>query len=660
MAGRARLHIRLAAIFSLMASVPIILTVIVAAFMFQSGAQFWQSDRAQTAFNASLALAEEGQSLVAERWAGETRQITEDIRNFYPQIPVNSREFETWFGQQTFYRNLEESVLFTFDGNKSINVLYQFNPPSELLFLKRANPGLINALKPDKFPFVDRDTQTIWVLTDVPGRSDLYLYTGTSVNVAFLNKQVGSADAINREYAELRGRAQTLQWQYNGALLLVALLIIGVATWIALTFADRLVRPIDQLVTAARRIARGDLTARVAVAPTKDEIETLGVSFNSMAEQLENQTGALVSANAQAESRRALIEAVMSGVSAGVISVDAARNVRVINESARELLRHGEANPVGRPLAEIAPELDHVLASDTREDVIQLSLKGEARTLAVKITGGEGGQVLTFDDITQQVQDQRRAAWSDVARRIAHEIKNPLTPIQLAAERLQRRYGRKIDSDDGTFAKLTETIVRQVGDLRRMVDEFSSFARMPKPVFREESLLDLARQALFLHEVAHPDIRFSIEAEEVLPALVCDRRQIGQALTNIVKNAVEAVEARPDNAKDGEIEMRLSGGEDGQLLLEIADNGVGLPVERDRIIEPYMTTRARGTGLGLAIVKKIIDEHFGTMTFSDRQGGGTVVTLCFDPALLADMAGSGDDDARGDAALAMLTRNSNG
>ncbi len=288
-------------------------------------------------------------------------------------------------------------------------------------------------------------------------------------------------------------------------------------------------------------------------------------------------------------------------------------------------------------------------------------VQGETRTLAVRIVRTGAGPILTFDDITQQLLDQRRAAWSDVARRIAHEIKNPLTPIQLAAERLQRRYGGKLDAEDPTFARLTDTIVRQVGDLRRMVDEFSSFARMPKPVFRAESLVDVGRQSLFLHEVAHPGIAFALEADGAAETMVIDRRQIGQALTNIVKNAVEAIEAKGDAG--GRVTMTLSGAGERVATVTVSDTGVGLPAERDRIIEPYMTTRARGTGLGLAIVKKIVEEHFGTIAFADRPGGGTIVTMTFDTGLLAGCDEGGDEGSDVGAepsdayALAELTRN---
>jgi len=278
--------------------------------------------------------------------------------------------------------------------------------------------------------------------------------------------------------------------------------------------------------------------------------------------------------------------------------------------------------------------------------VVQLVVGGEPRTLAVRCVAAERAHVLTFDDITQRLADQRRAAWADVARRIAHEIKNPLTPIQLAAERLQRRYGKEISSDPGVFERLTATIIRQVGDMRRIVDEFSSFARMPKPAFREEALVDIARQSLFLHEVAHPAISFSLDSAGLAPVMVCDRRQLGQALTNLVKNAVEAIEENDDQQAPGMIAMTIHAS-DRRMRIAVADNGPGLPAERNRLTEPYMTTRKqRGTGLGLAIVRKIVEDHLGTLALRDRPGGGTLVELDFD---LEALRGLGMSDPGGDA-----------
>ncbi|WP_109806877.1 ATP-binding protein [Sphingosinithalassobacter portus] len=661
-AGGGRLHVRLVALFSVIASVPIILTVIAASTMFHSNTQFWLTGRAANAIDDAISLAKEGQNLIAQRWGGEARQITLDIAKYYPRVPTDSAEFQSFFDQQTYFRNLEQSVLFTYEPGKKLRVLYLFNPPEEAAFLQRVDPSLLDTLTVDSTPDVYLTADTIWVVAKVPKVPNLYLYAGTSVNAEFLNKQLVSAESITREYEAIQARARGVQMQFNAALFVVALLIVGFTMLIALAVADRLVRPIDRLVDAAGSVAEGDLSARVPVSAARDEIDTLGVAFNSMTERLQEQTSALVDANLQLESRRALIEAVMSGVTAGVVSIGPDRRIQLINDSARILLHIGETEPVGHALADVAPELDTLLDSGDREAIVQMTTGGEARTLAVKVTRDESGQVLTFDDITQQLLDQRRAAWSDVARRIAHEIKNPLTPIQLAAERLQRRYGRKLEEDEGTFARLTDTIVRQVGDLRRMVDEFSSFARMPKPVFREESLLDIARQAMFLHEVAHPGIRFHVEAEEDLPAFVCDRRQIGQALTNVVKNAVEAVEAREENAEPGEIRMTVAAGEGHSLLVEVADNGIGLPVERDRIVEPYMTTRSRGTGLGLAIVKKIIEEHFGTIAFADRPQGGTVVRMVFDTTLLSHLATeASEEDGKGNEPRPVaLTRNESG
>ena len=373
-----------------------------------------------------------------------------------------------------------------------------------------------------------------------------------------------------------------------------------------------------------------------------------------MTGRLQQQNAALLTANDQLDSRRALIEAVMGGVSAGVVSVAPDRTVRIMNRSAMDLLGV-DASPVGRPLASVAPELDRLVDGTGRETVTQVQAGAEQRTLAVRIARVDAGPILTFDDVTQQLHNQRLAAWSDVARRIAHEIKNPLTPIQLAAERLQRRYGKNVEAGDTTFARLTDTIVRQVGDLRRMVDEFSSFARMPKPSFREEPLVDIARQTLFLHEVAHPAIAFRLVHDEPGPILVCDRRQIGQALTNVVKNAVEAIEAKGEG---GAVTMTLTQ-TPGRVTVDVADTGVGLPPERERIVEPYMTTRARGTGLGLAIVKKIVEEHIGTMEFFDREGGGTVVRITFDAAALAefDVAEEVASDPADNGQLATLSRN---
>ncbi len=467
--------------------------------------------------------------------------------------------------------------------------------------------------------------------------ADHYLYVGSAVDPRVLAQVVGTKKAL-ADYRSLLTRSRSVQLRFNALLVIVSLLILAAAVGFALWLADALVRPIALLADAAARVGAGDLDARVPVRGSPDEIGTLARAFNRMTGRLKAQQTALVRANSQLDTRRQFTEAVLSGVSAGVVSIDAAGTIRLANESAAVLLQTTEDDLAGRKLAEAVPEFAALLeAASVQGDAsgqVEIVRGTETQTLAVQIAterNGARSYVLTFDDITGQLADQRQAAWADVARRIAHEIKNPLTPIQLSAERLQRKYGRHVSDDPETFANLTGTIIRQVGDLRRMVDEFSSFARMPKPVFKSESLGDLAREAVFMQEVANPGIAFTVEAEGT-PILICDRQQIAQALTNLLKNAAEAVAARTerDRTDDGRITLEVDGAGD-RTILRVTDNGVGLPVEhRDRLTEPYVTTRARGTGLGLAIVRKIVEEHGGTLDLSDAPGGGTVARLCFD------------------------------
>ncbi len=420
---------------------------------------------------------------------------------------------------------------------------------------------------------------------------------------------------------------------------LIALLVVGAAVLIALNVADRLVKPVEALVDAARRVSGGDLTTRVDAPRARDELGTLAGTFNQMTERLEGQHAELIEANNLLDRRRAVIESILSGVSAGVISITQEGRIRVLNRRAEEILKV-QGNWEEVELSSISHELGALAESGKPHAIVDVESGRDTRTLSVNIVPHEFGEVLTFDDITNRLADQRRAAWSDVARRVAHEIKNPLTPIQLAAERLKRKFARGEADDPAMLEKLTDTIIRQVGDLRRMVDEFSSFARMPKPVFREELVIDICRQALFLHEVAHPEISFTLDAPDPAATLVCDRRQLGQALTNIIKNAVEAIEQRAEIAPKDERRVMMSAGpcEGGGFSISVADTGIGLPSERERIVEPYMTTRKTGTGLGLAIVTKIAEEHGGRIEFADRTGRGAIVTLILNPATIPDIA----------------------
>ncbi len=655
--GDGRLHVRLVAIFSGLSSVPMVLVTIFASLLFQWGVEFWYSERARSMLENASLLAKESVENEVERVRVNTETMSGDLQYFLQTWGPESKNFRDGFGVQVYQRDLSEAMIVQVARDGSINRLALVNPDDSDELTNIITPSIIAQLKAGQPSVVVRSHDRLGAVTVFDKNDSTYLYAARKFNPQ-LEQQRTRSNKILLDYRSLLDRSRAIQLRFNVALLVLSLFIVGLAVWVALELADRLVRPVGELVNAARRVADGDLSARVTPPKSRDELGTLAGAFNAMTGRLQEQTGALVAANDQLDSRRALIEAVMSGVSAGVIAINEDRSIRLLNSSAQTLLGVGDLSPVGRPLASISPELDALLNGEAREAVVQVTTCGEARTLAVKIARADAGPILTFDDITQQLLDQRRAAWSDVARRIAHEIKNPLTPIQLAAERLQRRYGKLVDASDGTFAKLTETIVRQVGDLRRMVDEFSSFARMPKPIFREESLVDIVRQVLFLHEVAHTAIRFSLHHDDPPPALVCDRRQLGQAFTNIVKNAVEAIDGKEQGAA-GDVTMAIHQRDSNRIVITVTDTGIGLPLERDRIVEPYMTTRNRGTGLGLAIVKKIVEEHFGTITFADRPGGGTIVTMSFDTVLLAAMDsdvlalnGAGDD-----AALATLTPN---
>ncbi|HEX8525820.1 sensor histidine kinase [Allosphingosinicella sp.] len=641
--GRGRLHVRLVALFSAIASVPTLLVVIFASLLFQGGMQFWFSDSAKTVLTIAERASQVYEAEHKERIRLDVEVMGGDMVDRINRFGLESAAFEDEFWYQTAGRQLTETAILTLNDEgvpqMRIGVNLYDRPieerfTSDVLRRLRAGEVLVGASTRDRVEAVVRLDPTAFI----------YLYGARAVNPEAI-MQIEQARTAASAYQSTLEEARNLQLRFNAILLLVSLLIVAIAIWIALTLADRLVRPVGQLVDAARQVTSGDLSVRVPASRAKDEVGTLGNAFNRMTRRLEEQRGELVSANAQLDSRRAFTEAVLSGVSAGVVRVDDEHVVRLINSSAEALLGTGDGSAVGQKLADLAPELDRQLTSEEREEIVQFASRGETRTLAVKTVKVEGGHVLTFDDITDQLIDQRRAAWSDVARRIAHEIKNPLTPIQLAAERLQRRYAGEIKSDDGTFERLTGTIVRQVGDLRRMVDEFSSFARMPKPVFREEAIVEVARQAVFLHEVAHPEIEFVLEAPDPSPVLVCDRRLLGQAVTNVIKNAVEAIqqkgEGKGPGRKDGgreRVTVRIRQAAE-QLSIEIADTGVGLPTDRKNITEPYMTTRAKGTGLGLAIVKKIVEEHFGRIEFEDGADGGTLVRILFDRGALSKLGG---------------------
>ncbi len=620
------LHVRLVSVFSATAAIPVLLLVIFASLLFQFGVDFWYSQKARGIFENASALATNYYSEKQSTIIKQTEVMASDIGYNLGIAPIESADFASSFGFQVFQRELSEGAILRIspkNGVQSLAIVNPYNRPADNWVPADVASALLT-----KGQTVFRDTgDRMEAVTPVPGHKDLFLYASRVDNSAAL-AQTKRFTAVLNDYNSLVDRSRTLQLQFHAALFLVALLIVGAAIFFALMVADRLIQPVTALVQAAQKIADGDLSVRVPPMGTRDEVAELALAFNQMTARLDEQRRELVGANALLDRRRSLIEAVFSGVSAGVIAIDARNQVRMLNASAATLLGIDGDNAPGKPLSALSAELDAMVSSRDVEGHLQIERKKDTRTLAVRILADSFGHVITFDDITQQLSDQRRAAWSDVGRRVAHEIKNPLTPIQLAAERIKRRFGRGENEDSAIALKLSDTIIRQVGDLRRMVDEFSAFARMPKPEFAEDSLEDICRQTLFLYEVAHSDIRFSMTCEEGFPPLLCDRRQLGQAMTNVIKNAVEAIEQKVarDGPGDHAVQIIVSAA-DGMQQVQVEDSGIGLPAEREKIVEPYMTTRAAGTGLGLAIVKRIVEDHGGVISFADRPGGGAMVTF---------------------------------
>ena len=639
--GSGRLHVRLVALFSALAAVPTVLVAIFASLLFQSGLEFWFSNRARSMLENTVQVAQSTYRYELRRVGDEATTMASDLVAYLQKVPIDDPQFQTGVAYQTLRRSLNEAAIFRIGPGGDLQTIvvvagtYGMNADP-----RKVKPAIakLNGLPPGAT--VDAGTPNrVSVLTRLAPGTNAYLYVGRfDPEIA---AQIQRSNVVLRDYHTLLERSRANQLKFNAALLLGALVIVGLSILTALRLADRLVRPVGELVTAAGQIEAGDFTARVPENSSEDEVQTLAAAFNRMTGRLEEQTNALRTANTQLDTRRAFIEAVLSSVTAGVVAVDSGLKILLLNRSAENFLEKRQAEIEGEALASVSPELDEFMRGEQSEANVLIASEGAQRTLAVKRLRYGDGSVLTFDDITDQLSDQRRAAWSDIARRIAHEIKNPLTPIQLAAERLERRFGKEITSDKGTFEQLTATIVRQVGDLRRMVDEFSNFARMPKPVFREENIHDIARQALFLHEVAHPAVSFSIEPPTGDFRMVSDRRQLAQALTNVVKNGVEAIESRRNRGEHSvagdRVEVKLHQ-DDGALVIDVFDTGIGLPEDRERLTEPYMTTRVRGTGLGLAIVKKIVEEHMGEIAFLDRPGGGTHVRISFDTAKLAALA----------------------
>jgi two-component system nitrogen regulation sensor histidine kinase NtrY len=644
-AAGSRLHVRLVVLFSLVAVIPTIVVAVFSYLLFNFGVQAWFSQPVRAVVSDSLAVAEAYLHEHQQNIRADVASMASDLNRDAAFLSVNPTRLNQVVAAQAALRSLSEAVVFDADGQilakSGFTLSLSLEPkPVPPLAIQQADSG-------DVAVMISDNDDRVRALVRLSSFGAVYLYVGRFVDPAVLAHLERTRFAV-AGYEQMEGERSSYQVFFSQIFLAVGVLLLTVAVLAGLRFATKLVRPISSLIVAAEQVRGGDLAARVREAEGDAELGALSRAFNRMTLQLQAQQSELIEANRQLDERRRFTETVLAGVSAGVIGLDQHGRINLPNRSASLLLATDLDQALGQDLAEAVPEMTALFEEATRrperlaQSQVQVVRRARAHTLLVRIAAerAEGevkGYIVTFDDITELLSAQRKAAWADVARRIAHEIKNPLTPIQLSAERLKRKYGKEITSDPETFTICTDTIIRHVGDIGRMVDEFSSFARLPSPIIKDEDLVEIVRQAVFLQRTSTPEIRFRLDIPGAT-RLPCDARQVSQALVNLLKNAAESIQARDGAGPPGEIAVRLNDA-DGQVALIVEDNGRGLPTEgRERLAEPYVTTRAKGTGLGLAIVKKIMEDHGGELVLDDRDGGGARVMLIFHRAETRDAA----------------------
>lgn len=622
----ARLHGRIVTLFSVVAAVPAVLVAILATITLDRGLDRWFEDRTRLIIDNALTVAQAYLQEHARVLRGDLIAMASDIDRAKAVYDFEPTRFDSFFQTQTTLRALGGAFLMKPDGTVITRVV--ISPDVEVLLppveaFEQAKGGEPVLIAPGV-------SNLVGGVMRLSAYEDMYLYVTRPMDkrvVDYMRLAEDGASQYTRMEQSRFGVQVAFALVYTG----VTLVLLLSSIWIGFGFANMLVAPIRRLIGAADQVSKGNLYVQVETDKSAGDLANLGATFNNMTAQLRGQRDALLAANDQIDRRRRFTEAVLSGVTAGVIGIDDTGRITLVNRSALSLLDVSESalldEPLGRAVPELASIVEDVLGrADDRMTETQVSLHrhGRERTVNVRATSEqstrrEHGFVVTLDDITDLVTAQRTSAWADVARRIAHEIKNPLTPIQLSAERIRRRYGKTITDDDRTvFDQCIDTIIRQVGDIGRMVDEFSSFARMPKPTMSTSDLRTTVREAAFLQSVANPDISIRTNLPEVAVKARFDQRLVGQALTNVIKNATESVTALPaGTAGKGRIDVTITQSDD-RITVEVVDNGIGLPVEnRQRLLEPYMTTREKGTGLGLAIVKKIMEEHGGGIELLD-------------------------------------------
>jgi len=647
----ARLHLRFVALFSLVAVVPAVLIALVFGVLVNRGVDQWFSQNVRSAVDNGAMI---GKAYVGDVGGGLERDLGTMANELGGVRDVfdNRIQFSSALGQIAEFFGYPAIYILNGKGE----VLAQGVLPGAPPYVAPPREAFETAAEGQDVPVtVTERPDTVRAVYPLPDYGDAYLYVVRPLAPGIVARMRNGEESILGYRVAEESRAR-IQAAFALSYLETALLVLVGAVWLGMSAASAISAPIGRLVKAADQVAAGDLTARVDGEGAPGEIAALSEAFNRMTSDLQAQQAALKTASDDAQDRSRFIETVLSGVSAGVIGLDKRGRISAINDSALQLLSISEVEVRGKALAVVAPELAELVRRVEAhiEEDIDVSREGETRRLRVRIEGGVGGEmVLTFDDITRLVTAQRNAAWRDVARRIAHEIKNPLTPIQLSAERLKRKYRSRIGEDVEIFDRCTDTIIRQVGDIGRMVDEFSSFARMPAPRFTVENPAELLREAVFAQRVAVPGL--PVELVEPLPRakLRCDGRMVGQALANILKNAGEAVAARRagEDSEATAILARLEIENDVATFI-IEDDGKGLPVrDRDRLTEPYVTTREKGTGLGLAIVKRICEDHGGELKLSDADTlNGAKICLIF--PLNPTGKASRDPEPQGSRALA--------
>ena len=620
----ARLHVQIVSLFSVIAVLPAVLVSIVANVTLDRGLDRLFSGPTKAVIGNSMTVARAYVNEHAQLIGGDILGMADDLARIQPLFYQDRGTFRSLMLANAKARNLPGAMLI----DKDRNVIEPDLPGVRPEFEPPPADFLVNVGNSEPAITIIPDGNYVAAVIKLRAFENMYLYVARKLDPRVV-AQMAQTQASVADYTELESRRLGIQIAFGLMFTVIALTVLMSAVLIGLNFSNWLVAPIRRLVSAANMVSTGDLHVQVPVIQSEGDLAHLGETFNKMTSELRSQRDELVSASDVIDSRRRFIEAVLSSASAGIIGVDGSNVIGILNRSAEKLVGHSESEVLGHPLHEIIPELDELMqnARESSQRLVQgqitIDREGRERNLSVRISAEQTSQsrdsyIITLDDITELVSAQRTSAWADVARRIAHEIKNPLTPIQLSAERIKRKFGKVITDDKQIFEQCTDTIVRQVEDIRRMVDEFSRFARMPKPVIEGEDVADTVRQAVFLMRVGHPELDINAEIKEEPLKAQFDRRLISQALTNIIKNATEAIEAVPsEELGKGRIDVTAFS-ENGQIVIDVVDNGIGLPTtNRSRLLEPYVTTREKGTGLGLAIVGKVLEDHGGGIELGD-------------------------------------------